>query len=123
MEDYESQVKLFKALMNPARLAILDTLRDDEQCVCHLEAVLGLRLAYISQQLMILRESGLVQDRRDGWNIYYRVTKSEVYEILDRAQRMTGINSEALRSVHKSTQNQADCQCPKCHPSVEPITA
>jgi len=34
MQDYETQAKLFKALMHPTRLAILDILRNGEQCVC-----------------------------------------------------------------------------------------
>ncbi len=70
MQDYEAQVKIYKALAHPTRLAILDLLRDGEHCVCHLEAFLGLRQAYISQQLLILREAGLVQDRRDGWYFF-----------------------------------------------------
>jgi DNA-binding transcriptional ArsR family regulator len=123
MEDYESQAKFFKVLMHPARLAILDILRDGEQCVCHLEAILELRQAYISQQLMILRESGLVQDRRNGWNIYYRVVNSGVFEIIDQARKITGSDKEMLQPTQKRRTIQADCQCPKCHPSVEPITA
>ncbi len=75
MDAYQTQAQFFKILTHPTRLAILDVLRDGEQCVCHLEAVLALRQAYISQHLMVLRESGLVADRRDGWNIYYRVCK------------------------------------------------
>ena len=86
----DKPVRLFKALMHPARLEILDVLRDGEQCVCHIEAMLGLRQAYISQQLSVLRDVGLVQDRRDGWNIYYRVADRQVYAIIDAARRMTG---------------------------------
>ena len=37
-----------------------------------------LRQAYISQHLMVLRDAGLVIDRRDGWNIYYQVNKPEI---------------------------------------------
>ncbi|MEW6406696.1 MAG: permease [Chloroflexota bacterium] len=45
-------------LMHPARLGILDLLREGEACVCHMEAVFGYRQAYISQQLMVLRDAG-----------------------------------------------------------------
>jgi DNA-binding transcriptional ArsR family regulator len=61
-DSYDSQVKLFKALMHPARLAILNVLRTGEACVCHMEAALGYRQAYLSQQLMVLRDAGLVDD-------------------------------------------------------------
>ena len=123
IQPYQAQAQMLKVLTHPARLAILNILRDGEQCVCHMEAHLGLRQAYISQQLMILRESGLVQDRRNGWNIYYRVVNSGVFEIIDQARKITGSDKEMLQPTQKRRTIQADCQCPKCHPSVEPITA
>ena len=85
MDTLENAAALFKLLSHPSRLAILQVLRDGEECVCHLEATLGLRQAYISQQLMVLRQVGLVADRREGWNVFYRVVKPEVYALLDAA--------------------------------------
>ena len=64
MQRYQSQTQYFKALMHPTRMAILDALREGEQCVCHMEAAFGLRQAHISQHLMVLRDAGLVADRR-----------------------------------------------------------
>src|SRR3972149_6488943 len=81
----------------PAGLEILEILRDDEHCVCHIEAALGYRQAYISQQLSVLREAGLIQDRRDGWNIYYRVIQPKVFDVLDTAQAVTGDTRVAVR--------------------------
>lgn len=106
---YDSQVKLFKALMHPGRLAILDVLRAGEACVCHMEAALGFRQAYLSQQLMVLREACLVDDRRDGWNIYYRVSKPDVFKVIDAACSALGEN--------KRTSSPAvipSCACPHC---------
>ena len=91
MASCEESAKLFKALMHPARLEILENLRDGEHCVCHMEAALGYRQAHISQHLSVLREAGLVQDRRDGWNVYYRVVQPQVFAVLDAAQAMTGL--------------------------------
>ena len=105
---------LFKALMHPARLSILEILHDGEQCVCHLEAVLGCRQAYISQHLMVLREAGLVEDRRDGARIYYRVVKPEVFDLVEYANKMSGLHPMAIKQL-KIT----DCPCPKCNPSGE----
>jgi DNA-binding transcriptional ArsR family regulator len=109
MERLEAQARLFKALMHPARLAILEALREDEHCVCHLEAALGYRQAYISQQLTVLREAGLVQDRRDGWNIYYRATEPQVFALLDQAAELAGLPAQAPRPAQ-----QKPCPCPKC---------
>jgi DNA-binding transcriptional ArsR family regulator len=76
---------LFKALAHPKRLAILETLRDAERCVCEIEEALDLRQAYVSQQLTVLRETGLVCYRKDGWNVYYRIARPEVYTLLEMA--------------------------------------
>lgn len=113
MESYEQQAKLFKVLMHPTRLAILDILRNGEECVCHMEAALGLRQAYISQQLMVLREAGLIQDRRDGWNIFYRVMKPDIYPVMDAASVLVGGYQGSkwqlrLKNLHEK------CECPKC---------
>ena len=109
MEKYKYQAALFKALMHPARLAILDILRDGEECVCHMEAVLGYRQAYISQHLSVLREAGLVQDRRDGWNVFYQVIKPEIYTALDVTTALSG------ERHHKDQTMPANaCPCPKC---------
>ena len=110
--NYEPQVKLFKALMHPARLAILDVLRTSEACVCHLEAALGYRQAYISQQLMALRGAGLVESRRDSLNIYYRVSKPEVFSVLDAARTTVGAGARTIWPEVLS-----DCDCPHCSKS------
>lgn len=96
--------------MHPARLAILDLLREGEECVCHIEAYLGYRQAYISQQLMVLREAGLVEDRRVGWNIFYHVIKPEIYDVIEAAVRVTG---EKLIRLPQRRMEHA-CSCPKC---------
>ena len=108
IQPFEAQARFFKALTHPARLAILELLREGESCVCHLEAYLGLRQAYISQQLAVLRDSGLIQDRRDGWNIYYRVVDTRTFEVLDVVQKLTG---RVIPDIHRSGFR---CSCPRC---------
>jgi len=107
-QAYDLQVQIFKVLTHPARLAILEILRDGEHCVCHMEAYLGFRQAYISQQLAVLRDAGLVQDRRDGWNIFYRVADVRVYEVFDAVRRITGQGEPVVK------QPKLPCYCPKC---------
>ncbi|HEX8990047.1 MAG TPA: metalloregulator ArsR/SmtB family transcription factor [Anaerolineales bacterium] len=111
MEAYSPYVDFLKAISHPTRLAVLEILRGGEQCVCHMEATLGLRQASISQQLMILREAGLVDVRRDGLNMYYRVVKPQVFQILDAVYAATGMPRPRL--VHKHPK--ASCPCPKCN--------
>lgn len=105
---YNPEVQLFKVLSHPVRLAILDILREDEYCVCHIEAHLGCRQSYISQQLALLRSAGLIQDRREGWNIIYRVSDPRIFAAMDAVQTITGgkVVDFRLKNVN--------CPCPKC---------
>lgn len=100
--------------MHPARLSILEILRDGEQCVCHIETVLGCRQAYISQHLMVLREAGLVEDRRDGARIFYRVSKPEVFELVEYANKLSGVTPIQVKRTKL-----LDCPCPKCNPTAD----
>jgi len=122
MDAYEIQSDLLKVLSHSTRLAILDILRDGEQCVCHMEATLNLRQAYISQQLMILKEAGLIGSRRDGLNLYYRVVKPEIYHVLDVLSSVTGVHPKPIKFKH----SKAACPCPKCNVArnipLEPVT-
>jgi ArsR family transcriptional regulator len=86
VSDYAREARLFKLLMHPVRLAILDLLRAGEACVCELEAGLHQRQAYVSQQLRVLREAGLIEDRREGWNVFYRLVDPGVLGVLDAAR-------------------------------------
>ncbi len=117
MDDYLKLAQLMKTLAHPARLAILDLLRDGEVCVCHLEAALQQRQAYISQQLALLRDAGLVADRREGWRIYYHVTLPQVFEIIDAAGSLTGNNTS--RYPRTMPEN---CTCPACESRKEAVT-
>ena len=107
IDPLDAQTQVFKILTHPARIAILNILRDGEHCVCHMEAYLGFRQSYISQQLAVLREAGLIQDRRDGWNIFYRVVNPDIYTVLDAVQKLTGQPADPSNHV-------VSCNCPHC---------
>jgi ArsR family transcriptional regulator len=114
---HQQQAQIFRALMHPARLAILELLGGGELCVCHLTAALGYRQAYISQQLAILREAGLVADRREGWNIYYWIAQPKVLALIDIARVMVGDTLARDLVPHKLS----GCSCPTCAMSEEPV--
>jgi DNA-binding transcriptional ArsR family regulator len=111
MNAYDTESDFLKTISHATRLAILDILREGEQCVCHIEAMLGLRQAYISQQLMVLKQAGFLEARRDGLNLYYRVVKTEVFRVLDALRSATGVFPNVPQHKHART----DCPCPKCN--------
>ena len=108
--------ELLKVLGSEVRVRILYSIGHGEACVCHLETVLKKRQAYISQQLMTLREAGLVSDQRVGLNIFYRVTNPSVYAILDTADEITGSAEPEFVEFERTNNKVAACPCPKCSP-------
>ncbi|HEU5178536.1 MAG TPA: metalloregulator ArsR/SmtB family transcription factor [Burkholderiales bacterium] len=74
--------RLMKALANPDRLMLLCQLAEGERSVSQLEAGLGILQPTLSQQLGVLREEALVETRRDGKHIYYRVRSPQALAVL-----------------------------------------
>jgi DNA-binding transcriptional ArsR family regulator len=100
---YKRGAALFRSLAHPGRLQILDELRRAEACVCHLQTVLRRPQAYISQQLRVLREAGIVTDDKDGLNVYYRLSDPQVERLLEE---VLGPAGESRRLPN--------CSCPHC---------
>lgn len=107
---------LFKALGHPVRLQILWVLTHEEACVCHLEAQLRMRQAYLSQQLAVLREAGLVAERRMGPYIYYRARDPRVSELIEGVRNLTGSAALGVVDVNPSA-----CSCPRCVVLGQPL--
>lgn len=75
--DMKQTVKTFKALGDPTRLRIVKLLEGGELCVCQLTASLKMGQSRISRHLSILKEAGLIEDRRQGKWVHYRLHKSK----------------------------------------------
>jgi DNA-binding transcriptional ArsR family regulator len=75
--------RLMKTLANPDRLLLLCQLSQGEMSVGELEASLGILQPTLSQQLGVLREEQIVQTRRDGKHIYYRVASPQALAVLN----------------------------------------
>jgi arsenate reductase len=114
---YEKLAGRIKLLAHPERLQILDVLRREAECVCHLEALLDKPQPYVSQQLRLLREAGIIQNEQVGHNVYYRLvdpdTAAWLAEILGPAE---GEHSEI--AYYKRL---ISCDCPKCEEANNPV--
>jgi ArsR family transcriptional regulator len=113
----EEIYKPLEALASPQRIAILLVISAGEACVCHLEAQLGFRQAYISQHLMALRQAGLLDSRREGKYIFYRLAKPEILELIQTTARMANVTLPKLETVSPQMQ----CACPNCSPVLIPV--
>jgi ArsR family transcriptional regulator len=69
--DLVGAARLFQALSDETRLAILEMLRGGERCVCELQQALDAAQSRLSFHLRVLKEAGLVRDRKEGrWSYY-----------------------------------------------------
>ncbi|SDC00352.1 MULTISPECIES: ArsR/SmtB family transcription factor [unclassified Candidatus Frackibacter] len=80
--------ELFKALAHPTRVQILSLLRKGELCVCDIYEALELSQSNISQHLKVLKDQDLVESRKDGVMVLYKVKDDEIWEILDSAKSL-----------------------------------
>lgn len=80
--------QLFHALSDETRLAILALLRDGERCVCELQADLDAAQSRLSFHLKVLRDAGLVTDRREGRWSYYTIAPVALAEAHDAVASM-----------------------------------
>lgn len=110
------QAGIFKCLSHPIRISILQILSHDEACVCHMEAVLGVRQSYLSQQLSVLRENGLITDRKDGRIVYYQLENPHILNVLDSVTAL--IPEIKLIPFNLRPEN---CPCPKCNSNSQDI--
>ena len=117
--QYETLANRLKLLAHAERLRILDAIRRDAECVCHLEALLGKPQPYVSQQLRLLREAGLIEDRKQGQNVYYALVDGEVRAWLDAVLGSAEGEMPDL-AYHKRV---IACPCPKCNNEVELVEA
>ena len=79
---YEVKASLFRVLGHPARVRILELLREGECSVGQLQAELGLDSSGTSQHLAALRRIGLVSARREGTSVFYSVGDERVFDLL-----------------------------------------
>ena len=80
---HEVKANLFRVLGHPARVRILELLRDGERSVGALQKELALDSGGTSQHLAALRRIGLVESRREGTSVYYRVADERVFDLLE----------------------------------------
>ncbi len=74
VKDLQALTDVYAALADPTRLRMLALLRDGEICVCHIHASLDVPQPTASRHLAYLRKAGLVDARRDGTWMHYRLT-------------------------------------------------
>jgi ArsR family transcriptional regulator len=100
-----AKANLFRVLGHPARVRILELLRDGERSVGWLQTELDLDSGGTSQHLSSLRRVGMVESRREGTTVYYRVGDVRVFDLLsagrDIISRQLTANQSVLRELDR----------------------
>ena len=91
-------VALFHALSDETRLELLDRLKDGEQCVCELMDVMKAAQSRLSFHLKVLKDAGLVEDRREGRWMYYRLSG----RVIEDLENLVDSLKKAARSAVSS---------------------
>ena len=99
--------ELFKSLGHPVRVQVLEQLVGGERSVGSLAEALGSELSNLSQQLGVLRRSGIVTTRREGNTIYYALRDPGTAELLAAAHRMLISNLEDSHALLRTIEQDA----------------
>lgn len=85
---YEARARIIKALAHPARLVMVDELRNAPKCVCEIQEVVGLDMSTVSKHLSVLKNAGIVQDEKRGVQVYYRLRCPCVVDFFECAEKV-----------------------------------
>lgn len=100
---YEKQAEIAKAIGHPLRVAIVDFLRDGEQCVCDIAQHVGSERSNVSRHLSVMVNAGLLEYYKDGLKVMYRLETPCILDFLSCMSRVlkkqAEDNEKLLRSL------------------------
>lgn len=88
-ETLDSEAKIFKALSDVNRLKIVQLLKEGELCACELTFALSNSQSTVSHHLSVLKNAGLIKERKEGKWSYFRISDGAVIELLKQAKLLT----------------------------------
>ena len=83
-----NKVAVFKALADPTRLKILECIKDGEKCICEVIPYTGKSQPNVSQHLKVLKNAGIVDERKEGTRTILNVSNNNIYAIIDKAKNI-----------------------------------
>jgi ArsR family transcriptional regulator len=102
---YVVKANLFRVLGHPTRVRIIELLREGERSVGTLQAELGLDSGSTSQHLAAMRRVGIVESRREGTSVFYRVHDEDVFVLLETARAVITRHLDEQRSILRELEN------------------
>ncbi len=96
---YVVKAEFFRVLGHPARVRILELLRDGEMSVGQLQAALQLDSSGTSQHLGVMRRQGILESRKEGTSVYYRARDPRIFQLLEVARQILTSSLEATQAL------------------------
>lgn len=96
---YRLKAEFFRLLGHPARVRILELLKDGEQAVGQLQVALALDSSGTSQHLTAMRRQGLLESRRAGNSVLYRVKDPRIFQLLEVAKQILTAQLEETQAL------------------------
>lgn len=88
-KNLDLETRIFKALADVNRLKILKLLKEGELCACEITVALSNSQSTVSHHLSVLKNAGLIKERKEGKWSYFRISEGAVIEILNQAKLLT----------------------------------
>jgi len=83
-----NEADIFKALGDPTRLKILDCIRKGEKCICEIIPYTDKSQPNVSQHLKVLKNAGIVDERKEGARIIIKASNDEIYNVIDKVKNL-----------------------------------
>lgn len=90
----DARAKIFKALAHPSRMFIVEKIKDQPHCVCELADMIGVDQSTTSKHLSILKNVGIVEDRKKGTTVYYSLRCQCILKFIGCIEDVIRMNME-----------------------------
>ncbi len=83
-----NEIEIFKALADRTRLKILECIKDEEKCICEVIPFTGKSQPNVSLHIKVLKNVGLINERKDGTRIMLSISDKNVFRLIDLAKKI-----------------------------------
>ena len=98
-ETYKHKAQIIKAMSHPSRLMVIDALAEGEKCVGDLQQIVGSDMSTVSKHLSVLRNAGLVDDRKVGLQVFYSLRVPCIMNFFGCVEAVMAQDREAAESL------------------------
>ncbi len=93
-DTYTKRAEIIKAMAHPSRLFIVDQLKKGERCVCELTDMIGADTSTVSKHLSVLKNAGIIEDRKDGLKVFYKLKCVCVLDFFSCVEKVLKLNTD-----------------------------